>query len=242
MRSAARRIRLGIAFIIAFALPLPSAAQDLTIGVSLDGGAGAHLENGTKASSSAVAAPFIEASYGLARWQVHVEGLVPITASFNGNGLGLRSILASYDDGSVRYRFGDFAIGAGETLWNQRSFYAISSSAQQTDASRGVGMRLEALAHLPTGRSSMLEFMFSDTPAMRAALSYTLAPYPIPLHAQGETGSLIDTDVQDVIQSRHSEFYYGVRYLRLNMWLSPTILADGDSIWAAYAGLAWHER
>jgi hypothetical protein len=237
-----RALTIAVLLPFLFACKATAHAGQFTVGVNVNAGVGVHQESGNQNASTGFAtAPFIDAAYRTGPWQIHAEGTPSITGTFNANALGLHSVRLSYDEAALRYWFPGtvFAIGVGGTLWNQRSISYITSSLYQVSASRGSGLRYEAVAALPLGSRHRLDLSFADSPSMRATLAFMLDDRTLPLLSVPEYGALVDARAQDVISFASGDFYYGVRYIHLTMDYDRNILADRDLIWAGFAGWSW---
>ena len=131
-----------------------------------------HIETGNNASVySPVPLAVLDAHVN--RFEITGEWLPLPSIPISNNPNGIPSITLNYLDGSVRYWVAPnrWALGIGETLWNQQTEYLYMPVAY--DASRGAGARYELVNSIPLRTGVALQTSVAAAPTIHAILSYT---------------------------------------------------------------------
>lgn len=211
--------------LLAVLLPCPSLARDeTTVGITINGTSGEHVEPSGVDSVPFLPLPIFEADYEHRRVALHLEGVPPIgPVSFSGRVFGQNSqVSLSYLSGDVsvilpgnRYSF-----GIGETVLNQQTDYPRR---HETQTSRVVGARYIVRGLLYTSDRQRLEasfafsrrvhavqrtvFRFQELVGSGPAIPRSVA-FEEPEHA-----SLVDTSLRWSIRHERWTFLYGLRYI-----------------------------
>jgi hypothetical protein len=214
-----------------FSAPAFSRAGETSFGITLAGTHGTHREAGGTANAPLVPAPLLSASHAFNCLEVSAEGLPPVgPISVGNNGLGMQNVALTYADAGVRYwnRTHTFALGIGQTLYNQRTLFAAEPApgerAQEIDRSRVTGTRYEIMARKPLSVRNFLEASLGVDPAMHGRFSYTQTlsgrsgPFNLPSLSYQSAPSWaraaqIDANARFVHRSGPYAISYGVRYL-----------------------------
>lgn len=239
------------AAILAFAAGAVCRADSGTAaGVSLLFVSGQHEEQNGSARASLVPAPLIEISHTSRRFEFLAEGIPPLRAPIGDNQLGIQDIQLSYVSGVVRYwnRRRTFAVGVGETLYNQQTNYAFGSYASvsngQLDASRVAGAQFEALGRIPAGGSDYVEISASVNPSLHGRMGWTNyetvqgATNTFALPPAWERGSEVLLGLERVHRFGRYEFSYGLRYLNYVARFDDGRLADRNTFLMPFAGIS----
>lgn len=220
------------------------------VGVSLLFVSGQHEEQNGSAKASLVPAPLIRISHGSRRVEFLAEGIPPLRAPIGNNGLGIQNIQLSYVSGVVRYwnRQRTFALGVGETLYNQQTNYAFGSFASvsngQIDASRVAGAQFEALGRIPTRHAGYVEISASVNPSLHGRMGWTNyetvqgATSTFALPPAWERGSEVLLGLENVHRFGPYEFSYGLRYLNYVAHFDDGRLADRNTFLMPFAGIS----
>lgn len=147
---------------------------------------------------------------------LHVEGLPPVTFGYGDGAGGVQQTQLSIVNAVVRRSLGFGAfLGAGETIYNQRTTYPPADSVVVArQSSRVAGARLETgIARHAFGRTAFA-FVFAVNPGMRGlehTALRTSAPTPDILNP--ERAVQVDTLLRFTTPLRAGDIVYGLRYL-----------------------------
>lgn len=219
-----------VLFLLAVAAPACARAGETTVGIAITGTHGTHRESGGAATAPLVPAPVVALSHRFKRFEFQAEGLPPVgPIPVSNNGLGMQSIALSYVDGTVRYWNSSqtFAVGLGETLYNQRSkFLDVQTPYVQehsTNFSRVAGARYEVAARVPLAGRNLVQAQFALNPAMHGRFIFQVDERWLSNHGwrendftqppQWERGSQVDADVRVTHSFGTFAVSYGLRYL-----------------------------
>lgn len=119
---------LGI--LCALGLCANALADQTTAGISLGAAHGQHREVDGTATAPFVPAPIITASHRSGRLELSLRALPPVGVAIANNDLGMKNFNLSYGDATLRLwnRRGTFAVGLGETLYNQRTRFLLAQA------------------------------------------------------------------------------------------------------------------
>ncbi|MGB6060921.1 MAG: hypothetical protein WBG27_04395 [Candidatus Aquilonibacter sp.] len=220
---------LVLAALLLIARPAPALADDLALGVEVFGGNETHIETGNNASVySPVPLAVLDAHVN--RFEITGEWLPLPSIPISNNPNGIHSITLNYLDGSVRYWVAPnrWALGIGETLWNQQTEYLYMPVAY--DASRGAGARYELVNSIPLRTGVALQTSVAAAPTIHAILSYTYgAPgyWSAPI---SEQEAQVDVQVAVVQSVKRWRLKYGLRYTNLTAKFPNGSFADANHI------------
>jgi len=245
MTNLARAAALSVATLLC--CPLAVKADQTTIGISLNGTTGHHVEPNRIESIPFLPMPMIEIEHIHQHLHARLEivppiGPVPLAQSdgFIENGQDPR---VSYLNGELSYALpsSPITLGIGETIINQRTLYPGQPIIQ---ASRVVGMRLIARAHLYDDGTRSLDADFSVNPALHGLQTNEITDPSIPSSAiipqLAEHGSLIDTSLRWSIKEGRYALLYGVRYINYTAGYSRDgSLADRNHLFMPFVGVDW---
>jgi|SRR5579872_938344 len=241
--------------------PLSARADQTTVGVQLAGTHGTHRESDGTATAPLIPAPLLTASHSAQCWEVAAEGLPPIgPIPVGDNALGMQNVALTYADAVARYwnQSHTFAVGIGDTLYNQRTEFAreISPTVRGTevDSSRVVGTRYELTFRKALSLTNGLEARVAVDPAMHGRFSYTqteqngvvtFGPYTSP--PSWERASQVDADAHFIHRFGTYAVLYGVRYLNYTASYTDPFqprFADANSLIMPYVALQryWGEN
>lgn len=192
-------------------------------------GGESHVEPSNNANAT-VPIPFVVLDAHLQRFEVTSE-LVPLPSiPISNSRSGIHSISLNYFDGALRYWFGPhrFAVGIGETLWNQQTEYLYVPV--QYDASRGAGARYEAGVSLPLGHRNYVETILAASPSIHARLSYTFGSPGYAASPVSEEEAQTDIQAAFVAPARRWTLKYGVRYLNMTAKFDDGSFADANHV------------
>ncbi len=122
---------------------------------------------------------------------LRIEGLPPVTFGYGSSADGSQSTTLSIVNATYRHWFGRVFVGAGQTLYNQRTSYASTQSGyyytrgpivdpiygSEQQYSRVTGLRLEAGGTIERARDR-IEYSAAANPKMHG-IQYTRIPLPI---------------------------------------------------------------
>lgn len=211
---------------------------------------GQHVEQSGSANVPLVPAPVIDASHRFARLELSAEGIPPLGAfPVGANSLGIQSIGLSYLQGAARYwnAAGTFAIGAGETLYNQRTNYVMSSSNAfvlgQYDASRVAGALYEIAGKVQL-HGIRIEASVDVNPVLHGSMHWTDyqtvngSTTTIDLQPDWERGSQFAAILEFSQPEGAFELHYGVRYLNYVAHFNDGSLADRNTFAMPFIGFS----
>lgn len=249
-----KRVWLFIPLLPFLFCPGVARADDTTVGVTINGTTGHHLTNGSNQAVPLVPLPMFTIEHTHKRLRLRAEVVPPIgpvplaSGNFFDSGFAPRvSFLRA--DALYTLPGGRFALGIGESIVNQRTFY---SDVNVIQASRVVGARytLETLlSSTPFGR---LEADLGFNPSMHG-VQYTmlpagisigpLGPSPATTVSDGEVGSMVDGSLRWSVPLRRLNFVYGLRYINYTAKYSATgRLADHNHFLMPFIGVDLHWR
>lgn len=204
-----------------------------SIGVSVNGTTGAHVEPVRTESIPFLALPTIELGYSRNALRAHVEIMPPIgpvpLAQGSSPYLDAPDPRVSYMSGELDYApfGGRYCLGVGETILNQRTEYPPHPYAT---ASRVVGMRLVAGGAFYSRGNSALSGSFAVSPSMRGVQDGDF----------GERASLVDTQLRWSTTNGPYRFSYGVRYVNYAAaYTDRSELADRNHLFMPFVAIDW---
>jgi len=228
-------------------------ADETTIGVTLNGTTGHHVESDRTESIPFLPLPMFELDHTHGNLRVHLELVPPIgpipLAQSDGFG-GSQDPRVSFLNGELLYASPllPVSLGVGETVLNQRTLYPGTPFVQ---SSRVVGVRYIARAILYTDARQRVEASVAVNPAMQG-LQYTAATGPgiyatynggNPFLPHGEYASLFDSSVRWTIDEGRYAIAYGVRYLNYTAAYSETDqLADRNHLFMPFVGVDFYGK
>ena len=231
--------RVIIAILLCAACATCSWADTTTVGVTLNGTTGAHIESDQAQAIPFLPLPMFELDHVHKQLRVHIEAMPPIgpvplaqNGSLYGNNQNPR---VSYLNAVLMYAPPNqpYALGIGETVINQRTLYPPSTIAQ---SSRVVGMRLLASAQLYQAENQRADASVAVNPGLQGLQLTTGAP----LKPLAEYGSLFDASLRWTVNHGRYAFVYGVRYLNYTAaYHSNNSLADRNHLFMPFAGIDW---
>ena len=233
------------AFLVTLTLlaPAQGIADPTSVGVQLGATHGTHRETGGSATAPLVPVPILHVNHTMGCAEVSAEGLPPMgPISFGNNGLGMKDITLSYADAVMRWwnPSHTVAVGAGDTLYNQRTDFLqqFSRIGQRAiiDRSRVAGTRYEVTARRSIGRSDSVQVQFAVNPAMHGRFTES-TPFGM-TQPISERASQVDADAHVTHDFGQYAFSYGVRYLNYNAafdsWLAQSQFADANALVMPY--------
>lgn len=234
------------------AVPAAARAADdgTSAGISVVVVHGQHAEQGGTASAPLIPAPLLNIAHRFRNVEIDAEGIPPLRSfPVGNNGLGMQNIALSYLSGSVRYwnRRGTFALGIGETLYNQRTDYLGFSSPNftewQYDKSRVAGALYEAVNRLPLHGGSVLETWIAYNPVLHGRMSWTNyetfngGTRTQDLLPDWERGSQIQAEVRLERPAGPYTISYGMRYLNYQAYFDGGFFADRNTFLMPFVGV-----
>lgn len=215
-------------FVLALMAPAYARADETTFGLALTGTHGTHRESQGEAKAPLIPAPVLAISHRFKRFEIVAEGLPPIgTIRVANNGLGMQSIALTYGDATLRYwnKRQTFAVGFGETLYNQRTtFLEFQDSFFRDNVinnSRIAGTRYEIVGRAVLAGRNFLQAQLALNPAMHGR--YIVAnqdtnftrgrTFTFTARPEWERASQVDADLRFVHPFGQFALSYGVRYL-----------------------------
>ncbi|HEY9180384.1 MAG TPA: hypothetical protein VIO32_06660 [Candidatus Baltobacteraceae bacterium] len=233
--------------------PAFARASETTVGIALTGTSGTHRESTGMARAPLIPAPIVAVSHRFERWELLGEGLPPIgTIRVANNGLGMRNVSLTYVNAGARYwnRAGTFALGVGETLYNQHTgihvYQDSFTSIDDVDYSRVVGLRYEAVTRSFRANGDYWEAMLAADPAMHGCFTYTRRftfvngrGYQYTTRPVWESAAQVEAGVRFVHRFGSYALSYGVRYLNYTAAFSGRTsgFADANSLVMPYVGV-----
>jgi hypothetical protein len=190
-----------------------------TVGVTLNPAIAVHESYNDKVHVPPIPVPLIEVSHRFGPFEIAAIGLPPTVAVPYTDAIQSRTALRiSILDATLRVfaRGGRFGVGAGETLYNQTTHYAVADFypyAGERQYSRVVGGHYELLGHLPY-RAGFVEASVRYAPAMLGTQVSTYDGSPALSRFDPERGRQIDASVRYIhhIDARR-EAILGLRYV-----------------------------
>lgn len=222
----------ALSLLCIFGTPLAARADGITAGIAITGTHGTHQEPGSTVDAPFIAAPVFVVDDKQRQIQLVVEGLPPIgPIRVENNGLGIKGIRLGYGDASLRFwdPSEHVAIGIGESLYVQRTTYALNSTVNYNDASRVVGARYEVVGQQRLGQRLRFVTTAAVNPRLHAVLTRTFdgrgsAGMFSPPAA--ETGSQVDLGARIERSNGDGTVAFGVRYINYSARFDNGALAD----------------
>jgi hypothetical protein len=220
MTFAARCCVLAGALFAFAALPALADPSSATIGVTLDPiVGGVHDSFNDQIHLPPIPVPLLEASYRFSNFEVLGYGLPPtIAIPYTNATQGSVALRLSIFDGTFRVwdPTGHFAIGAGETIYNQTTHYAtadvFATSGGERQYSRIAGAHYEVAFRVPF-RAGSLETSLRYAPVL---LGTQVSTYEdgTPSRFDPERGQQVDGNIRYVHHvGRHMDAVLGLRYV-----------------------------
>ena len=215
-----RRLTL-IAALLVGAVPIAARADDgIAVGITLNPLFGEHQSFNDKVKPPPIPAPLLDATARRGRAEFYFSGLpAAVSVPYQDAKQSHTSTTLSILDGTARLyldRGQHFALGIGETIYNQTTHYSTSIPATgggERQYSRIVGAHYDVHYVRPVG-SGRVEASFSYAPTLYGTQTTTfdIKPGSATL-ADDEKGKQIDTSVRYVRRRGKLETIYGVRYI-----------------------------
>ncbi len=225
--------RIFCAFVVACSiLPAYARASEATVGIEALAGSAVHREPNESSAASSAVIPLVEFEARSGRLQISGESIVPLPALFIGNGpSGIQDIKLNYLAGTVRYWISPrWAVGAGQTLWNQRTKYTNTIAPVEYDASRDAGAQYE-LVHVMPLRSGAVQASLAVDPRIHARLSWTFEPSSVTRSPVSEQEAQVDAAISYLRPiNRHVRMETGVRYINLAAKYDNGEFADANHV------------
>jgi hypothetical protein len=230
MASAIARILIGLVLSCAFVQK--ACADTTTIGLTLNGTTGAHIEPQQTETIPFLPLPMFEFEHVHKQLHVHLEAVPPIgpvPLAQNANLFGdNQNPRVSYLNGELSWYAPDerFAFGIGETVINQRTLYPPSPLVQ---SSRVVGVRWIVHGVLYDEGNRRVEASLAVNPALQG-LQQSDGPQ-VSFAPLAERGSMVDASLRWTIDERSYRIVYGVRYLNYTAaYYNDNSLADRKAL------------
>lgn len=241
--------------ILTLLAPVTARADQTTFGVAITGTHGTHREDGGTATAPLIPAPVLGISHRFKQFELSAEGLPPIGAiPVANNGLGMQSIALTYGDITLRHwnKRQTFAVGFGETLYNQRTTFLDYQSSRfkdsSVDTSRVAGARYEVLGRIALPAQNAIQLQFAVNPALHGGFidesqstnlnlgrTFTFTRRP-----EWEKASQVDADVRFTHSYGAYALSYGVRYLNYTAQFTQrpwAPFADANSLVMPYVAI-----
>ncbi|HTZ56001.1 MAG TPA: hypothetical protein VMB20_13140 [Candidatus Acidoferrum sp.] len=237
-------VRVLIVLVFLCARTAQADADTTTIGVTLNGTTGAHIEPQQTETIPFLPLPMFELEHVHKQLHIRLEAMPPIgpvplaqNANFFGDDQNPR---VSYLNGELSLYTPNqrYAFGIGETVINQRTLYPPSPFVQ---SSRVVGMRWILHGVLYDKGNQRVEASLAVNPGLQGLQQTTGTPALFAPRA--ERGSLVDTSLHWTIDERSFLLVYGVRYLNYTAAYSgDNSLADRNHLFMPFVGIDWPLR
>lgn len=212
---------LLLAVVACVTWPCASAADPSStdIGITVNPTFGVHEDYNDYIHVPPVPAPFIEASHRFDRFELYAFGLPPTVAIPYSDAIQHQtSLRITILDGTLRIFDNDrrFAVGIGETIYNQDTHYAVADLYPNTDEeqySRVLGMHVELFSRLPF-RHGVLETSLRYTPTMLGTQVSAYGSSPTLTRYDPEHGNQVDGEIRYVHPAGdRREAVLGLRYV-----------------------------
>jgi hypothetical protein len=206
------RVAMGAIAILACATPAFADPSSTTIGITLNPVAGGYHESFNDKIS-----PLLEASHRFSNFELLAYGLPPTAAiPYNDAIQSQTALRLTILDTTFRVwdLHGHFAIGIGETLYNQTTHYALGFGVNTPERqySRIAGAHYEVAARMPF-RAGAIETSLRYAPVLLGT-QVTTYDNGMPSLFSPERGNQIDGDIRYTHRfANHTEAILGVRYL-----------------------------
>ncbi len=233
------RERRVVAALIVCALSwsVGASAAEISVGPEVMVAGAKHREKGSRASGVA-AAPLIVVDARGGRVELLVEAIIfSPTATISSSSYGLQSVKLNYLNGVLRYWWSPhFALGMGQTVWNQRTQTNFSQGFTAFDSSRGAGTQFEILTQTAIG-DDLVRLRLAVDPRVHARESVTEDPF-LPPPTVSEQSSEVDGSVSWLhAVKRNTRLEAGVRYLHLISGYDNGRFADSNTIVGPFANM-----
>jgi len=230
-------VRVVLALLTFCVCSMRVCADTTTVGLTLNGTTGAHIQPDQVESIPFLPLPMLELDHVHKSLRLHLEGMPPIGPVPLAQNAGIfddnQNPRVSYFNAELWYQPSParYGIGLGETVINQRTVYPPSPLVQ---SSRVVGMRLLGRARLYAQGPTRVDLSLAVNPAMQGL---QLSEPGTPL---GEHASLVDTALRGSTRERGFTLVYGLRYLNYTAAYSiDGSLADRNHLFMPFAGIDW---
>lgn len=244
------RARLCLLVVLAcVTLPLGVAADPSStdVGITVNPTFGVHEDYNDYVHVPPVPAPFIEAAHRFDRFELTAFGLPPTVAIPYSDSIQHQTALRiTILDGTLRV-FDNrrrFAVGIGETIYNQTTHYAVAdldANTGEQQYSRVVGMHLELFSRLPF-RHGFLETSLRYAPRMYGTQVSTYEISPTLTRYDPERAEQIDGEIRYVHPvGDHREAVLGLRYVNYTAsYVAPGLpLSDRNAGFLPSFGYLW---
>jgi hypothetical protein len=189
------------------------------IGITINPTFGVHESFNDTVHVPPVPAPLLELSHRFDRFELFVTGLPPTVAiPYSDQIQGDTWLRLTIFDGTLRI-FDNrrvWAIGIGETIYNQTTHYAVADfypNTGQQQYSRVVGMHVELYARYPF-RAGSIEASLRYAPTLLGTQVSTYESSPTLTRYDPERGEQVDASLRYIhAVGTHSEAILGVRYV-----------------------------
>ena len=239
-----------VAALVLAVLPLAAAADPAatTLGITVNPSFGVHESFNDTVHVPPVPAPLIEFSHRFDRFELAAFGLPPTVAIPYDDPIQSRTwlritildlTLRAYDP------TGRFAIGVGETIYNQTTHYAVADFHPDTGEqqySRVLGSHVEVLARLPF-RAGTLETSVRYAPTMLGTQVSTYESSAAFTRYDPERGQQIDASLRYIRRiDAHRDAILGVRYVNFTAGYDVPLrpLSDRNAGILPSFGYRWH--
>jgi hypothetical protein len=217
----ARALTAAAALLAFTAAPAFADPPEATLGITLDPiVGGVHDSFNDQIHLPPIPVPLLEASFQAGNFEITAYGLPPTVAIPYTDAIqGQTRLRLTILDGTFRVwdNRNRFAIGIGETIYNQTTHYAVadffSASGGERQYSRLVGAHYEIAARFPF-RAGRLETSIRFAPVMLGTQVSTYDDNVTPTRFDPERGEQIDANIRYVHHiGRHSDAVLGLRYV-----------------------------
>ena len=233
--------------LLACAAPAFADPSSTTIGVTLNPIVGGYHESfNDKVQLPPIPVPLFEASHRFSYFELLAYGLPPTAAiPYNDAIQSQTALRLTILDTTFRVwdPHGRFAIGAGETIYNQTTHYAIGFGVgvPERQYSRVVGAHYEIVARMPF-RAGTIETSLRYAPVLLGT-QVTTYDNGMPSLFSPERGNQVDGDVRYTHRfGKHTEAILSVRYLNYtaayDVPLKP--LSDRNAAVLPSIGYRWY--
>ncbi len=193
----------------------PVRAAEVFAGVQIQAANATHRIVGGTASGPAVGA-VLTITVRSGRFDFSTQ-IVPATPTYSvPPGNGFQNIHLLYSNAVLRYWLSShFALGIGESVWNQRTYYNYARFGEtDTFATRTVGMEYEAVEQVPV-RAGVLRVDVRVDPSMHGVESDRGDPF-LPLPTRFERAAAVDVMASWIDRTNTpTELQAGVRFTQL---------------------------
>ena len=213
-----------IGLIVVFCPGTCVAGDETSVGITINGTSGEHIERSGVDSVPFFPVPIFQADHQHRRLRLHVEGVPPLgPVSLSGRVFGQNSqVTLSYLSGdlSLTLPANRYSFGIGGTVINQQTDYARR---RETQTSRVVGARYILRGVVNEDGREQLEASFAFSPRVHAVQRTVFrfqefVPGGPPIQRSltfedPEHASLVDTSLRWSVRHARWSFLYGLRYI-----------------------------